>query len=241
MSMIDDAISLAPRVSDFNYWWERQGLWVEPPNQRRGGESGVQVLQQSDPTRPLLYCKRQVGHLYRSFLCPWGRPTILREQLAYQSFERVGIKVPRIVYCGARKQGGQWRALLITEALETGFVSLDRWYESTPSDKLGVPVHRAVLRQLGSTLARVHRAGWQHGCCYPKHLFVRVQLTENESPRIEVALLDLEKSRRRWSIRNAARHDLGQLWRHRGPMSDVDWDFLLNAHNRGLAGAISAE
>ncbi len=28
----------------FNHWWLRTGAWVEPPNQRRGGESGVQTL-----------------------------------------------------------------------------------------------------------------------------------------------------------------------------------------------------
>ena len=32
-------------VSDqFDYFWQRQGEWVEAPNQRRGGESGVQRL-----------------------------------------------------------------------------------------------------------------------------------------------------------------------------------------------------
>ena len=223
-----------PQGSHFDYWWERQGKWVEPPNQRRGGESGVQILQQDDSAQPLLYCKRQVEHLYRSIFHPWGRPTILREQLAYQSFERFGIKVPRIVYCGARKHGRQWQALLVTEALETGFVSLDRWYDSIPIEKHDSSTSHAVFRELGATLARLHLSGWQHGCCYPKHLFVRVLTLENENTRIEVALLDLEKSRRRWRMREAARHDLNKLWRHRGTIREADWNFLLDAHDRFL-------
>lgn len=60
-------------VSDqFDYFWQRQGEWVEAPNQRRGGESGVQRL--SDETGHLLYAKRQVGHIYRSLLHPSVAP-----------------------------------------------------------------------------------------------------------------------------------------------------------------------
>lgn len=43
----------------------------------------VQVLQQRDPTHPQLYCKRQIGHLYRSLLNSLGCSTALREQQAY--------------------------------------------------------------------------------------------------------------------------------------------------------------
>ena len=32
-------------LSQFEQWWQLQGEWVEEPNQRRGGESGVQRLQ----------------------------------------------------------------------------------------------------------------------------------------------------------------------------------------------------
>ena len=60
MGVFIEADRFVAQASSFDYWWERQGRWVEPPNLRRGGESGVQVLQQSDPTQPLLYCKRQV-------------------------------------------------------------------------------------------------------------------------------------------------------------------------------------
>ena len=92
---------------------------------------------------------------------------------------------------------------------------------------------------LGPTPARLPLSRWQHGCCYPKHLFVRTQPPESENVRIEIALLDLEKSRRRWRVRDAARHDLGQLWRDRGPMREVDWNVLLEAQDRALARASS--
>ena len=63
----------------FQHWWQRQGDWVEPPNARRGGESGVQRLLDHSG---VLYAKRQIGHIYRSLLHPGGRPTVLRERNA---------------------------------------------------------------------------------------------------------------------------------------------------------------
>ena len=52
---------------DFNDWWQRTGEWVEAPNQRRGGESGVQRLAPVTAGQPWLYSKRQIGHRFISF------------------------------------------------------------------------------------------------------------------------------------------------------------------------------
>jgi len=106
------------RTSTFQRWWNTQGEWVEEPNQRRAGESGVQRIRLRDPQQPLLYCKRQIGHLYRSLLHPFGRPTALRELQALQAFGRLGVQVPELIYCGTRQQAGQWQALLVTAELE---------------------------------------------------------------------------------------------------------------------------
>ncbi|HAF92779.1 MAG TPA: InaA protein, partial [Pseudomonas sp.] len=35
------------QASTFQRWWEAQGEWVEEPNQRRDGESGVKRLRLS--------------------------------------------------------------------------------------------------------------------------------------------------------------------------------------------------
>lgn len=203
-------------AAEFDRWWHAPGQWVEPANQQRGGESGVRLLQPHDPAHPALYCKRQTGHVYRSLLYPLGRPTILREQHAYRAFSRIGIETPTIVYCATRQQQGHWQALLVTEVLR-GFVSLEQWYAGHD----GATPGETVLQRLAVTLARLHRARWQHGCCYPKHIFVRTK------PRVEIALLDLEKSRHRWHVESASRHDLHQLERHRGAMPESD---LLRLH-----------
>ncbi|WP_439886221.1 lipopolysaccharide kinase InaA family protein [Pseudomonas sp. MBLB4123] len=222
-----------PLGTTFERWWRSSGAWVEPANQRRGGESGVQLLQPRDPGRPLLYCKRQSGHTYRSLLHPLGRPTVLRELRAYRAFARLGVRVPRLVYGAARQHEGRWQALLVTEALP-GFVSLEQWY-AAPARGQDNPPTTAMLEQLAAMLARLHLAGWQHGCCYPKHLFVKVTPQADSAPQIETAMLDLEKSRRRWRNRDASRHDWRQLWRHRGQIPEADLVYLQQVYARALA------
>lgn len=220
-----------PTATHFDRWWHSSGTWVEPANQRRGGESGVQLLQPREPGNAPLYCKRQSGHTYRSLLHPFARPTILREQQAYRALARIGIKTPKLVYCAARRQQGHWQALLVTEALP-GFVSLEQCYASTPSAEF----RQAMLQQLAATLARLHQAGWQHGCCYAKHIFVKAQTGRQGDVQVEIALLDLEKSRRRWRSKDAARHDLRQLARHHGAMPEADLAVLLQAYQSAVHG-----
>lgn len=222
--LTEKAIGALP-ATEFDRWWHSPGEWVEPANQRRGGESGVLLLQSRNNARPPLYCKRQNGHIHRSLRHPLGRPTILRELQAYRALARLGIRTPNIVYCAARRQAGDWQALLVTEALQ-GFISLEQWY----AQQMPTALTREMLRQLALTLARMHLGGWQHGCCYAKHIFVKVRGADD----VDIALLDLEKGRRRWRVASASRHDLGQLQRHRGDMPDGDVQYLQQAYQHAL-------
>jgi len=202
---------------------------VEPLNKRRDGESGVQLLLPRNPSHATLYSKRQTGHLYRSLRHPLGRPTIMRELHAYQAFAELGVNVPKLVYGSARKHQGQWQALLITQAL-TGFISLEQWYEAEQSAE-----HSAcMLNALAVALARMHRGRWQHGCCYAKHVFIKINNNDIGSPSAEITLLDLEKSRRRWRTADASRHDMRQLKRHCGAMPESDWQLLMWAYKTAL-------
>lgn len=225
MGILSEQALTALPSTEFDRWWHSPGEWVEPANQRRGGESGVRLLQHRDTSRPALFCKRQSGHIYRSLRHPLGRPTILRELQAYRALARLGVRTPNIVYCAARKQSGQWQALLVTEALK-GFVSLEQWYEQAQVPQL----NQRMLQRLAATLARMHLGGWQHGCCYAKHLFVKARGDGD----VDIALLDLEKSRRRWRTSSAAQRDLGQLDRHRGAMPEADMLYLRQAHQQAL-------
>jgi hypothetical protein len=48
----------------------------------------------------------------------------------------------------------------------------------------------------------------------------------------DIALIDLEKARRRLSVRQVARRDLDQLRRHSPMWNDQDWNTLLLGHTR---------
>ena len=120
---------IEPTVSagkGFDFFWEQRGEWVEEPNQRRGGESGVQRV--FTEAGQLIYIKRQVGHIYRSWLHPFGRPTVLRERDALVGLSELDVSVPEMIFCGAqRDERHEWRALLVTKALD-GFQELENWY-----------------------------------------------------------------------------------------------------------------
>lgn len=212
---------LAPE-DRFDYFWNLRGKWVEESNQRRGGESGVQRILSRNGD--LLYSKRQTGHIYRSWLHPFGRPTVLRERDALKGLRLRDVRVPELVFCGAQRDPQhQWRALLVTAALE-GFVEIDTWYASGGRERHGEAFHERMLQELAGTLARMHRGRWQHGCLYSKHIFVRVS-GEGGAAQVEVALLDLEKSRKRLTRTRAASHDMKQLRRH-SSWSSTDWKKL---------------
>ncbi|MDO7901775.1 lipopolysaccharide kinase InaA family protein [Pseudomonas sp. K1(2024)] len=222
------------QTSRFDYYWQQQGEWVEAPNQRRGGESGVQRLD--DGSGHLLYAKRQVGHIYRSLLHPFGRPTVLRELDALTSFEQLGVRVPRIVFAGAERDADQqWRALLVSEALD-GFVDLDTWHAEGARERYPQVLHERMLEELAANLARMHLGHWQHGCLYGKHVFVKV-IGEDDQMRAEVALLDLEKCRRRISCQRAAYNDLRQLRRH-SSLNSAEFETLLYFYQSAFGSAV---
>ncbi|BCG22048.1 MULTISPECIES: lipopolysaccharide kinase InaA family protein [Pseudomonadaceae] len=223
----------AKGLRSFDRWWDSGGEWVEPANKRRGGESGVRILRSLNDERPDLYCKRQIGHIYRSLQHPMGLPTVLRERKAYLAYARLGIRTPNIVYCGARRSDGNWQALLVTEALR-GFVSLQDWYRVQGETH----VAQHLMAALGTELARLHKGRWQHGCLYPKHIFVKTLTNTLGGVQVEVALLDLEKSRQRWSVGKASRKDLSQLRRHWGELPKDDLLALEGSYQLALRGAL---
>ncbi|MEH6670215.1 lipopolysaccharide kinase InaA family protein [Halopseudomonas sp.] len=211
--MTDQAIALAgaSATTGFEHWWQLPARWVEQPNQRRGGWSGV--LKGRWRNRDV-YIKRQQSHLYRSWRHPLGRPTVCRELENLQRLHSLGIGCPEVLFCGTKGSS----AVLVLQALD----------QYMPMDQLSLPDsrHRQQLAQaLGICLGRLHQHRLQHGCLYPKHIFVRA-----DSDQWEIALLDLEKMRPRLSANASARHDLDQLQRHQSLLDRKDWDLLLQAH-----------
>lgn len=211
---------------DFEDWWSFPGAWVEAPNQRRSGWSGVVRVEAAGRS---FYVKRQYRHLCRDLRHPFGWPTASREWRNLRRLRALGIAAPRPVFHAVRRGEDGTEAVLVTEALD-GF---------SPLAELGaMPAagREAIARALGDCLGRLHRARLQHGCLYAKHVMVR--LASDGSP--QVALLDLEKMRTRLTGRKAAERDLDQLRRHQRFFDAAEWATLIDSHARALRGASPA-
>lgn len=205
----------------FRLWWSLPGEYVESPNTRRGGWSGV-VRAQWDGAP--CYIKRQRNHLCRTAAHPLGWPTASREHFYLERVRALGIPVPEVLYHDTRRTAEGVDAVLATRAL-AGFVPLSCQSALTP-------IRRSRLAQrLGRLLGLLHRARLQHGCLYDKHIMVR---WHGDTP--DIALLDLEKMRRRLTRRSAAEHDLRQLRRHQQVWNDEEWRKLETAHAAALSG-----
>ena len=202
--------------TNFDAWWNAPGSWVEEPNQRRNGWSGMMRAPIDGVT---YYVKKQNNHLYRSLRHPFGWPTTAREHENILRLQKLGLTVPRPVFHGMRKTAKGFEGLLVTEEL-SGFVSLDqqRDLNTTQGD--------ALAEAVGKTIGIMHRASFQHSCLYDKHIMVR---WTDEKP--EIALIDLEKLR---PTRRAAAHDLDQLKRHQRLWNDDGWALLLASHARQI-------
>ncbi|EFF0767708.1 lipopolysaccharide kinase InaA [Escherichia fergusonii] len=197
----------------FDRWWATTGDWVEEPNYRRNGMSGVQCVERDGKK---LYVKRMTQHLFHSLRYPFGRPTIVREIEVINDLERAGVIVPKIVFGKAIKREGEWRALLVTEDM-TGFISIADWYIQHAITPYPDDVREAMLQAVAQAFKKMHSVKRQHGCCYVRHIYVK---TEGVA---EAGFLDLEKSRRRLRRQKAAQHDFAQLEKYLSPIPPADW------------------
>lgn len=212
----------------FDYWWSKKGAWVEDPNQRRGGFSGVLITQDRDGQT--LYIKKQEGHVYRSLLYPFGQATIRREYNAYRAFTKANVKTPEVVYCG---QQGK-KAILVTKALDN-FISFEQWLIQARQANTSTATLHVVLDEIAKMLVQLHKNRLQHNCIYSKHIFVNV--IERQQLHVEVALLDLEKSRKRLTAKQAALHDTPQIRRH-SAITEQEWQYFAERYQAYFGSAL---
>ena len=204
----------------FSGWWNLAGEWIEPPNQRRGGWSGVQHVSMGGLR---YFIKKQCNHTYRSFGWPIRRPTVEREYRNLLRLAKLGIQAPTPVFYGERRSPDCIEGLLVTEEL-SGFAPL------TQQQDLPLEQRTALAAEAGRTFARFHRAGLQHRALYDKHILVRWPTPD--SP--EIALIDLESMRHTLFLTDASRHDLKQLKRRQNIWTENEWRTLVRSHARHM-------
>lgn len=193
----------ANTLDDFESLWELEAQWVEEPNVRRGGWSGVvrHTLQTSEGEDIEVYIKRQEGHISRTFAHPLSGILTLRKEFAnIQRLIRYGVPTLEPVYFGYSGD----KAILVTLGLSK-HSSLD---EIEPSE-----IPESMRQKLVSTIAlaiqHMHAYRLQHNCLYPKHIFVK-QLEDGWDVRV----IDLEKMKRTLTRTSAVQRDLSTLFRH---------------------------
>ena len=187
------------RIFDFNGlrsfddFWKLEAKWFEEPNQRRGGWSGVArcelKLPEGGTTR--VFLKRQENHITRTFAHPIrGLPTFVREFENIMRYRERGIPSLTPLYFACRDEGGNQRAVLLTEEL-VGFRSLEElageWKTMLRETR------HAIIRTVAKLLRQIHTNGLTHNCFYPKHVFLRVLAAD----RVEARIIDLEKTKAR--------------------------------------------
>lgn len=207
--------------ADFAYWWSVPGEWVETVNERRRGWSGMmRVLVDGD----VFYVKRQCNHLCRTLAHPFGWPTASREWRNLKRLGELGLGRLVPVFHGVRKTPDGLEAVLVTEEL--------RGYRDLASQRdLEIGQRQRLAEAIGEVLAVLHHARLQHTGLYDKHVMIK---WDGDKPA--VALIDLEKMRRRLTRAAASRHALEQFKRRQQVFGEDDWQILLARYRRRFRG-----
>jgi hypothetical protein len=180
-------------LRSFADFWKLQATWFEEPNQRRGGWSGVArcelKLPEGGTTR--VFLKRQENHITRTFAHPVrGEPTFVREFENIMRYRARGIPSLTPLYFAHRNEGGNLRAILLTEEL-IGFQSLEqlaREWRTMPRS-----TRQTIIQTVARLLRQIHANGLTHNCFYPKHVFLRI----NSGTGVDARIIDLEKTKTR--------------------------------------------
>ena len=218
-------------LDSFEALWTLDAKWVEEPNFRRQGWSGVCRIELNNATHPPIgiYLKRQENHGYRSLRNPFRyQPTAYREYQRLVAMHAAAIAAPDVLYYGDRNSGTKMQAILMTREIPQN-IPLDDYLrlagDRPPAEVRQLIVDTAIL------IAKLHRHHFQHCSLYGKHVLVSGfeadRPTNGHNPRHLVPyLIDVEKSRRRLSRIAIAVRDLNQLYRH-VPWATAQWDTFL--------------
>ena len=218
----------AAGLGSFAAIWSREADWVEAPNVKRHGWSGVcrLELRQGDDVPWGIYLKRQENHAYRSLRNPFRlQPTAGREYRRLWELKAAAIAAPEVLYYGERRNGRSLQAILMTREVPRS-ISLDA-YLGLAHQRPAAEV-KDILVKTAALIARLHRCYIQHCALYGKHVLIRgfsdrptASVPGERQPR--PVLIDVEKARRRPLRLGIALRDLSQFYR-RTPWDADQWE-----------------
>jgi tRNA A-37 threonylcarbamoyl transferase component Bud32 len=227
----DGDILSANGLDRFETIWTLEAPWVEEPNYRRRGWSGMSriELNKTTPTPMGIYLKRQENHGYRSIGNRLQyRPTAYREYKRLMAMNAAAIAAPEVLYYGERQSIGKMQAILMTHEIPRS-IALDdyvRLADERPPSEI-----RQIIRDTAALIAKLHCHHFQHCSLYGKHILISGFDVDQVTPsrtgsKLVPYLIDVEKSRRRFSRIAIAVRDLNQLYRH-VPWTMEQWNTFL--------------
>ncbi|MEB0044856.1 MULTISPECIES: lipopolysaccharide kinase InaA family protein [unclassified Pseudomonas] len=215
----DRALLERHELGTFDALWVKQLEAVDEPNTADGGWSSVFRL---DLEGHGYYLKRQSNYLTRTLSAPLGEPSFSREFRNISRYRALGIPALQAAFFGQRKVNGEFRAILLTRALD-GWDDLDsllqRWA------RLSATQHTAILQACGQLARRLHGVRQVHGCFYPKHIFLQAS-----GDGYQAQLIDLEKTRPLLFGQRDRIKDLEPLLRRAPEWTDAQLRELLSAY-----------
>jgi hypothetical protein len=156
----------------FEAIWTLEAPWVEEPNYRRRGWSGMSriELNGTSPTPIGVYLKRQENHGYRSIGNPFQyRPTAYREYKRLVAMNAAGIAAPEVLYYGENIAGTKMQAILMTREIPQS-IPLDDYLRLAgdhPPEEV-----RQLIADTAILIAKLHRHHFQHCSLYGKHVLI---------------------------------------------------------------------
>jgi len=208
-------------LNNFEALWNANITLVDEPNRAGDGwsEVGVLVLTDTAGQEQRFYLKRQYNYNCRRQENPLRSiPEGIREWLNIQALDRASIATMDVACCARDSVRGTDRALFATRALED-YQDLTQWWSANRSAEQKT----MALQAIGRLIARLHNAGYKHGCLYPKHVYIA------DANPDDIRLIDLEKCKRIFSKRGSLR-DLDTLLRRYADFTNEDQQQLLSAY-----------
>lgn len=190
----------------------REFDWVERPNQRLGGWSGVSRLRLSDQQGESVpvFLKIQVNHCYRTIgNLMRKRLTYEREMDAFKALQDTSL-LPELILFAKWRNGRDVGSVVITRALD-GYVVIKDLLKGI-LEQSGDPDQeiRRALASIAAAMRTLHATGWAHFALKPKHVFLRPVSGSDYSVRF----IDFERARRPIREKIFVTEDVSRFLRH---------------------------
>jgi tRNA A-37 threonylcarbamoyl transferase component Bud32 len=220
---IDQSLPAEIRRNSYEYFWNIPENWVETPNKRRGGWSGVikHTLQTPEGKALIVYVKKQSHSIYRTCRYPLGQPTFRREFLEMMRAKSHHIDIPEILYYGQQNLD----SILVTKSLE-GYIDFYDGLNILSSEN-----RRLMINLLGENLIKMRKANIDHGSLFPKHILVSIE----EGRPVDLKLIDFEKSRKKIIQYPAIYKEVKRIFKHCPQLHQEEKSIILNFYTPFLS------